>query len=90
MKKLGPNTKRLMMDPDYKIAVNTYAFETVCSMTLLRCFQFEKARLEELDEIDASPYPVQVQQKLVNDDLAKEALNRLKSGDVLTQRAHQT
>ena len=52
-----------------------------------QCFQFlnekEARAWKHWIEIDASPYPVQVQQKQVNDDLAKEAMKQLKNGDVL-------
>ena len=90
----GPNTNPLDDGPD----AADYRKITVCEHLCFRdgvfndtlavqCFQFlnekEARAWKNWIEIGASPYPVQVQQKQVNDDLAKEALKRLKSGDVL-------
>ena len=90
----GPNTNPTNWGPD----AADYRKITVCEHLCFRdgvfndtlavqCFQFlnerEARAWKAWIEINASPYPVQIQQKQVTDDLAKEALKRLKNGDIL-------
>ena len=90
----GPNTNPLDDGPDAADHRKIAVCESLCfrdgifnDTLAVQCFQFlnekEARAWQNWIEIGGNPYPVQVQQKQVNDDLAKEALKQLKSGDVL-------
>jgi len=92
----GPNPNPLDWGPDAADFRKITVCEKLCfqngtfNETLaLQCFQFlnekEARSWKYWIEINENPYPVQVQQKQVNDDLAQEALKQLKNGGVLNK-----
>ena len=90
----GPNPNATDWGPDAADRRKIAVCESLCfrdgtfnDTLAVQCFQFlneKEARVwKEWIGIDESPYPVQVQQKQVNHDLAKEALQQLRNGNVL-------
>ena len=89
----GPNPNATDWGPDAADRRKIAVCESLCfqegafnNTLAAQCFQFlnekEAQAWKNWIEIDASPYPVQVQQKQANDALAKEALKQLKIRDV--------